>query len=109
MSDNNHASEAARAVSLALQLVEIECAIYHGASDDQTAHAFIVNLGDDTKRVRGALETMREHAAMQRPDRMAVVLAPGTSTRELSVALALVMNFDRRQAMAAATLAAERM
>jgi len=105
---------ASRDLALALQLTEIECAIHGGGATDQDAHAFIDGLGDDEDGVRAALQKLRIYSSLNRPVAAAIVLAPlhdgwTPSTRKLSVALAMAMNFDRKQAMAAATLAAERM
>ena len=102
---------AAADLAIAFQLLEIECAIHAGGATDQDAHAFIDGLdAEQPERVLAALQKLLVYSCVGRPDVAGLVVAGyGKPLRELSVAVAMMMNFDRKQAMAAATLAAERM
>lgn len=98
-------------LALTFQLLEIECAIYHGGAADQTAHDFIDGFTQAQREgVHRALRRLLIQAAVHNPDAAGLVVAGSFKPlRETSVAVAMLMGFDRKQAMTAATMAAERM
>lgn len=102
---------AAGDLALAFQLLEIECAIHADGATDEDAHAFLDELTPDRReRVRNALRKILVYSSVGRPDLAGLLVAGyGKPIRELSIAVAMSMNFDRKVALAAATLGAERM
>ncbi|SBS78476.1 hypothetical protein MHPYR_590003 [uncultured Mycobacterium sp.] len=102
-------------ISLAAQLLELECAIHADAATDEDWYSFVDTLTEEQRHGAGlALQAMwglcvEDLVPTEGAASIAMKVSESQTLRDWSVGIALLRDFNRKEALKLATAAASRM